>query len=197
MKKNVLIVTMVVLLLCITTGFAFHLKYLGWSDNVREAFSQSHAESLSVIWDKQTDDGRIVLYQQFEHEDLSLAFVREEFGYYQVLYSGVLGDAEVMSSRWGFAFLFLPSVNDMFFPVYAGTIAESDIAKIKVTGKDNGTVKEANIINTETNRVWFLDMGGLDDLNVLISGYSDSGDELFTKEDRISVYHLTGTLNRS
>jgi len=163
------------------------LKYLSWTHTIEAAIIEQIQKPAQIIYEYDTDKGTIVFYQQVEGQDLSIAFVRESFGRYKVAYSGVTGEVEKSRGLVGFTTAYYPNIEGVFFPVYLGLITNPEITRLTLSDAKEKMTKEVTIIETDTNRIWLVDMSEFKEIpsEVLISAYSSDNELIIRQNEHI------------
>lgn len=173
------------------------IKYSSWSKSLEEALTNSEEKRLTmrILHKYKTDKGIIVFYQQFNNEDLSIAFIKNDFNYYKYVYGGVQNisggvrdvygnilDTPSVLDRFGFTFSFYSYTGGISFPVYLGIISDLNIRRIEISDMNETIIKDAEIIDTETEyRVWLLDMTDFEEFKgqkIQIIAYSENNTEV-------------------
>ena len=169
------------------TALLFGLKYFSWANTIENALSVINPENIHIIHETETAEGIIVFYQQFDGQDLSIAFVEKSFNRYKVAYSGVEGDISRTKSQFGFTSSYYPDVEGVFFPAYVGVIENPGIMRLTISDSEEKMTNEATIISTEKGTIWFLNMNIFPETptEVLISAYSADGELIMRKNERI------------
>jgi hypothetical protein len=154
------------------------------SKTIEGALSSSHPEKVDIIFQEKTDYGFIVLYHQPASENsLVAAIVKKNLWNYKMIYNTAHGDIDSSLNRYGFVYMFLPSIEKTSLPLYLGIISNPDITQIKVIEKESNIEEKAKIIESNGYRIWEVDMRNFKGTNFQIIALSKDNKELSKRED--------------
>ncbi|MPN32520.1 hypothetical protein SDC9_179999 [bioreactor metagenome] len=117
------------------------------------------------------------------------AVVRKDIGGYKTAYSGVQGDINLVSSKFGISHIYFPNVEKTALPIYFGVIGNPDISEVKVIEKKRNIEDKAKIIDASGTRIWLVYMDKFQGSDFDIIGLSVDGKELIKIDGNISPYY--------
>lgn len=184
MKKMLsILVAFLVLLL-----FSFLvIRYNSGPKTIKEALSISHPEQINIIHEETTKHGSAVFYHKSSDTGFSAAVLKKKFGNYKVIYSAAQGDINETLNRFGFTYMFFPSIKETSPPMYYGLIQNPDIAQIKIIEQKRGIDGRAKIIEGIDSRLWLMDMSAFEGSEFQIIALSKDDKEITKRNDNLSL----------
>ncbi|WP_289355113.1 hypothetical protein [Paenibacillus sp. S-12] len=163
------------------------IRYNSGPKTIKEALSISHPEKINIIHEESTEHGIVVFYQKFSDAGFSAAVLKESFGNYKVIYSAAQGDISEPLNRFGFTYMFFPSIKNTSPPMYYGLIQNPDIAQIKIIEQKRGMDGRAKIIEGRDSRLWLMDMSPFEGSEFQIIALSKDNKEISKRNDNLSL----------
>lgn len=166
MKKKIFI-TSILLITLIGILFSSQGRTRDINDLIDDTILGSYEESTtngSIIFTITSDKGNSYLRTIVANKNL--------FGYKEI-YSGVASIDDMVNP---ITIQYFPRVKNTPLPISFGVILDDNITSVAIKGVDNSFSKEANIVEINNKKLWFIYMDDFNGKTIEVLGYN-SGDE--------------------
>jgi hypothetical protein len=149
-------------------------------NTVEEAIQKSGRNVTRIIHAEEVKDGVVVFYKKSvgnAGESNASGYVKKTFWGWEWAWGGEHSD----SASKGFSAQYFPYTEDAPFPLVFGEIKDQQIKQIKVLDKNRTNNKEAKIIGTGKDLMWFAFLDKSEGPNFTITGLSGEGTTLYSE----------------
>lgn len=185
MRKKVLSIVFVL----IVVSLFFAVKLNGGAKTIEEAINTSGSQRVNIIHEEKNDKGSIVFSYNSGGNGLYTAVVRKGIDGYKTVYSGLQGDIQLVSDKFGISYTYFPNIEKTALPIYFGIIGNPDISEVKIIEKKRNVEGQAKIINANGTRIWLVYMNEFQGSDFNIVGLSADGKQLTKINGDISPYY--------
>ncbi|MDF2587893.1 MAG: hypothetical protein K0S41_1734 [Anaerocolumna sp.] len=168
----------------------FVIKLNGGTKTIEEVINKDNSDKVSILHEEKHGKASIVFGYVSDGNGLYTAIARKGITGYKIAYSGVQGDIELVSEKFGMSYTYFPSIEKVGLPIYFGVIGNPDISEIRIVEKKSGAQKQAKIIETNGTRLWLVYMNSFKGSEFDITGYSSDDKELVKIDGNIAPLYV-------
>ena len=164
--------------------------------SVVDAIQKSGRNVTKVVYTEEVKGGVVVFFKKSignGGESIASGYVKKTLWGWEWNYGGEHTD----SASEGFSVQYFPSTKGTPFPLIFGEIKDQQIKHINVSETDSANVKEAKIVGKGTDLIWFAFLDKSEGPNFIITGISDEGKTLYSKNINTDSKSSTKTVPRN
>lgn len=181
MKRKVwFIISLTVLVVLFITLNSVFLSSQSTGSSVVEAVQKSGRNVTKVVYTEEVKDGAVVFYKKSignGEESIACGYVKKTLWGWEWVWGGEHSDPGLM----GFSAQYFPYTKDTPFPLAFGEIKDQQIKHMDISKNDKIDVKEAKIVETGTDSLWYIFLDQSEGSNFTITGLSSEGIPLYSE----------------